>query len=52
MTTEEPQYSYLANGTYVRDIFGGYIELPRPCDHVYDSYCPACGIDSPEEADE
>jgi hypothetical protein len=30
MTTEEPTYSYLSNGTYVRDIFGGYIELPRP----------------------
>jgi len=23
-------FSYLSNGTYVRDIPGGYIELPRP----------------------
>ena len=28
-------------------------KLPAPyndtCDHEYDSYCPKCGIDSPEE---
>jgi hypothetical protein len=26
----ESTFSYLSNGTYVRDIPGGYIELPRP----------------------
>ena len=29
-TTESPTYSYLSNGTYIMEIFGGYIELPRP----------------------
>lgn len=45
MTTEEPTYSYLANGTYIREIFGGYIELPRPTEItvVTTRPCVVCG---------